>query len=105
MTDQEKLKLMHQVAIEIGPVEWGATGELPVEKHLEHVKASIENTAKHFGQDGPQSMHGVYIGGSDIVLCHTGTSPNSPAHANILTALWNCFVAEAIAAQEPPHER
>jgi len=50
-------------------------------------------------------MHGLYIGGSDTVLCHTGTSPNSPTHARILTVLWNRFVEEAAIANTPTEER
>lgn len=94
MTDETLLK-MAKAALEIGPVEWGATKALTAEEHAEHVKSSIKLTEEGFGQEGPQEMHGLYIGDSDTVLCHTGTSPNSPTHARILTALWNRFVQEA----------
>tara|TARA_R110000764_G_C10926200_1_gene374463 strand:+ start:600 stop:923 length:324 start_codon:yes stop_codon:yes gene_type:complete len=102
--NDEVLKEMFAAALAIGPVEWGSTGELSISKHLEHTKASIKNTAENFGQTGKQSMHGLYVEGSKTVLCHTGTSPNSPTHARILTALWNSFVSDALSALEAPED-
>lgn len=93
---------MFDAAVRIGPVEWGATDQRDVSGHLSHTKTALERTAKHFGQTGPQAMHGLYVTGSETVLCHTGTSPNSPTHARILTALWNKFVSEGIALIDQP---
>jgi hypothetical protein len=93
---------MHAAALAIGKVEWGATAALDAEQHAAHVKKSVEMTAEFFEQDGPQPMHGLYMAGDDIVICHTGTSPNSPTHARILMALWNRFVEEAERAAKPP---
>jgi len=95
MSDQVTLNEMYAAALKIGRADWGSTGELSVEEHKAHLVASIENTAKSFEQTGPQAMHGVYIEGTNTVICHTGTSPNSPNHARIMAALWNRFVEEA----------
>ena len=93
--DDDVLEQMFQAALTIGPVEWGATAEKPAEDHAKDMIRCVDNTAASFNQEGDQSMHGVYIAGSEIVICHTGTSPNSPTHARILTALWNRFIEEA----------
>ena len=89
---------MAEAAIKIGKVEWGTTHALPAEGHALHVLESVKITADNFDQTEDQKMHGLYIEGSETVICHTGTSPNSPTHARILTALWNRFVEESIAA-------
>lgn len=89
------LEEMHAAALKIGTVEWGSTHEHTPDEHAAHVKKSVEITSKHFEQEGPQKMHGLYVTGSGTVIGHTGTSPNSPTHARILTALWNRFVEEA----------
>lgn len=85
----------------IGKVEWGSTDALPDDGHVEHLTNSLRLTREDFGTEGNQPMHGVYLKGTETVLCHTGTSPNSGAHANIITGLWNHFVelAEAQRAQ------
>ena len=98
--NDEVLREMFAAALAIGPVEWGSTGELSISKHLEDTKASIKITSEYFGQTGNQSMHGLYVEGCNTVLCHTGTSPNSPTYARILTALWNGFVSDALADLE-----
>lgn len=98
MSDATLLE-MQKAALAIGPVEWGMTHEHTAEEHAVHVQKSVEITAEHFAQEGPQKMHGLYVAGSETVIGHTGTSPNSPTHARILTALWNSFVEEAEIAQ------
>ena len=88
---------MAEAAVRIGKVEWGTTHALPAEGHALHVLNSVNITAEHFEQTEDQKMHGLYVEGSETVICHTGTSPNSPTHARILAALWNRFVEESIA--------
>ena len=95
MTQDQVLLEMAKAAASIGKVEWGATAEKSAEKHAEDTRNSVELTADRFGQTDPQSMHGLYLAGTETILCHTGTSPNSPTHARILTALWNRFVEES----------
>lgn len=89
------LQEMQKAALAIGRVEWGATHELDSQGYADQTKTSVEITADTFGQEGLQRMHGLYLKGTETVLCHTGTSPNSPTHARILTALWNNFVEVA----------
>ena len=91
MNDATHLE-MQKAALSIGRVEWGTTHELDAQGHADHTKTSVEMTADNFAQDGLQKMHGLYVAGTETVLCHTGTSPNSPTHARIMTALWNHFV-------------
>lgn len=86
---------MMRVAASLGRVEWGTTPEHNADGHAAHVKKSVQITAEIFDQSESQQMHGVYIEGSETVIAHTGTSPNSPTHARILTGLWNKFVADA----------
>lgn len=90
--------------LKAGRVEWGATDKLTAEQHLEHLHSSLEWTANHNGTIGAVAMNGVYLEGEEIVLAHTGTSPNSPTHARILTGLWN-GLHDAVAALEATHEK
>jgi hypothetical protein len=92
------LKEMQHAAVSIGRVDWGSTHALDASGHAGQTKSSVETTAEKFEQEGPQEMHGLYLSGTETVLCHTGTSPNSPTHARIMTALWNHFVENAEAA-------
>lgn len=78
-----------EVVLKIGEAEWGATAALDAEGHAAHVRESVEITAKHFDQTEPQPMNGLYLAGTDIVICHTGTSPNSAQIARALTGAWN----------------
>lgn len=78
-----------QRILTLGKVEWGATSAKSDAEHLEDFASSLQITREHHKTEGPQSLHGVYISGSETVLCHTGTSPNSPAHAQIMAGLWN----------------
>jgi hypothetical protein len=74
---------------EIGRAEWGQTPAHDADGHAAHVAESVNKTAEHFGQDGPQHMQGLYIEGTETVICHTGTSPNSAQIACALTGAWN----------------
>jgi hypothetical protein len=96
------LKEMQEAAVSIERVEWGSTDALDATGHAAQTKSSVETTAEKFDQEGPQEMHGLYLTGTETVLCHTGTSPNSPTHARIMTALWNHFVDNAEAAAKEP---
>ena len=88
----------------IGQVEWGATDEKYAAGHAASVQKSVEMTAVYFNQTGPQPMHGVYIKGDDVVVCHTGTSPNSGQHARAIVGAWNFMLQHARPAlKERPH--
>jgi hypothetical protein len=101
MSDATLLE-MQKAALAIGHVEWGTTHALDADGHADHVRNSVEITSETFGQTGHQEMHGLYVKGGETVIGHTGTSPNSPTHARILTALWNGFVDEAATARKEP---
>ena len=73
----------------IGKAEWGATKAQTAADHGASMKKSVEITAEYFEQDGPQQLNGLYIAGTETVICHTGTSPNSPEIAAKLAELWN----------------
>lgn len=76
--------------LSMGRVEWGATAELDDAGHLEHLASSLRLTREHFNYaDVPIAMHGLYLAGTETVLCHTGTSPNSGANAQALMGAWN----------------
>jgi hypothetical protein len=76
--------------LRMGRAEWGATEELTSEGHLAHLETSLRLTREHFNySDIPVKMHGLYLEGTETILCHTGTSPNSPINAQALTGAWN----------------
>ena len=87
-----------EIVASLGPAEWGTTEAFDADGHAAHIKNSVEETARNFQQEGPQMMHGLYLEGTCTVVCHTGTSPNSPQIARALTGAWNRLVEEARAA-------
>lgn len=82
----------------IGLVEWGRSFEQPDEKHVSDFVDTLRITREHFGTEGETAIHGVYLAGTNTVLAHTGSSPNSPQHARILVGAWNHLVEQAGAA-------
>jgi uncharacterized protein (DUF1786 family) len=84
-----------ELILRLGKVEWGQTEAHDAEGHAAHIAESVRITAEHFGQEGPQHMHGLYLEGTETVACHTGTSPNSPQVARALAGAWNRLVDEA----------
>lgn len=85
-----------ELAKRIGRAEWGATEPKPAEDHGADMVHTVKKTAAHFGQIDQQAMHGLYIDGTGIVICHTGVSPNSPEIARVLTGLWNMLCDAAM---------
>lgn len=83
----------------LGEVEWGHTGPLDDKEHLAHLTSSLRLTREHFGSEGPQDMHGVYLAGTETVVCHNGTSPNSPMHARLIVGLFNALSAAILKAR------
>ena len=91
--------------MEMGRVEWGATAEQTANQHIEGFSNSLRLTREHFNlEDVPVQLHGVYLAGTETILCHTGTSPNSGPNARILVGLWNRLYDEARAALEARHD-
>ena len=82
----------------IGKVEWGQTPAHDADGHGRHVTDSVRLTAAHFGQTDDQHMHGLWLEGTETVLCHTGTSPNAPKTTQALVGAWNWLVDQALAA-------
>lgn len=78
-----------ELVLRVGRAEWGSTPAHDADGHAEHIAESVRLTAEHFGQTEPQKMSGLYIEGTGTVICHTGTSPNSPGIARALTGAWN----------------
>lgn len=79
---------------EAGPAQWGQTGAKPDAEHLAEFEQTLRLTREHFSTEGDAELHGLFLDGTNTVLCHTGVSPNSPLHARILTGLWNALHAE-----------
>lgn len=76
--------------LSMGRVEWGATREQTSQQHIEDFAETLRLTRKHFNlEDVPIRLHGLYLEGTETVLCHTGTSPNSPSNAMALAGVWN----------------
>lgn len=84
----------------IGEAEWGATRAQDDAAHVADFGNSLRLTREHFGTDGPQQLHGLYLKGTETVLCHTGTSPNSAVHAQALTGAWNWLLEQSRAARK-----
>lgn len=84
----------------VGKVEWGAVKPKTDVEHVADFCNTLHITRQDFGApEGPQSLHGVYVAGTETVVCHTGTSPNSPMHAQIMAGLWNSVI-DALSKQE-----
>lgn len=76
--------------LSMGKVEWGATGEKTASEHLSDFENTLHLTREKFNlEDIPVAMHGLYLEGTETVLCHTGTSPNSGPNAQALAGAWN----------------
>lgn len=86
-----------ELVISLGAVQWGQTAAFDADGHGAHVAESVRLTEDHFQHGSPQHMHGLYLEGTGVVVCHTGTSPNSPQIARALTGAWNWLLGECAA--------
>lgn len=76
--------------LSMGRAEWGATDEKTSAEHLADFENTLRLTRENFNyEDIPVRLHGLYLEGTETVLCHTGTSPNSGANAQALAGAWN----------------
>lgn len=76
--------------LSMGRAEWGATDEKTSAEHLAAFENTLRLTRENFNlEDIPVRLHGLYLEGTETVLCHTGTSPNSGANAQALAGAWN----------------
>lgn len=79
--------------LEVGKIEWGAVANKSDEQHVSDFADSLRLTREHFGLDsGDHALNGCYLAGTETVVCHTGTSPNSATHAKIIAGLWNSVI-------------
>lgn len=91
---------LEALLLKSGPVEWGHTGAKPDDEHLSQFAETLRLTREHFSTEGNADLQGLYLDGSEVVLAHTGTSPNSAGHARILAGLWNALHAQALKSPE-----
>lgn len=54
---------------------------------LEQMRSTYRKTVEHFDLLPPHELHGVYEAGTDVIVCHTGLSPNSRENAETIVAL------------------
>lgn len=85
--------------VSMGRVEWGATAEKVAADHVAGFAETLRITREHFNyEDVPVALHGLYLEGTETVLCHTGTSPNSGPNAQALAGAWNWLHEQALAS-------
>lgn len=93
---------LEDTVLRMGPVQWGAAEAASDAKHKAQLGQTIRLTREFFGPEAVPAltqMHGLYLEGSDRVLCHTGVSPNSPNNARALAGLWNALHTELLNIQ------
>ena len=66
--------------------DWGEIPAKTDEEHVEDFRESLRKTREHFGMEGSQPLHGCFVKGTDMVLCHTGTSPTSRSRARFIAS-------------------
>jgi hypothetical protein len=91
--------------LKVGRVEWGVSPMQSDEEHISDLRNTLNLTRKYFEMtEAETQIHGVYLEGQGVIVAHTGTSPNSPQHARILSGAWNQLVdlAEAVQTSTQP---
>lgn len=90
--------------IVVGKIEWGAVGNKTDEQHLADFADTLRITREHFQlEPGNHALNGCYQTGTETVVCHTGTSPNSAEHAKIIAGLWNSVIDAMKSEQRVAH--
>ena len=96
----EKVEIPRDIAeqvLSMGLVEWGATDRKLAADHSADFTETLRKTREHFNfEDVPVQMHGLYLEGTETVLCFTGTSPNSGANAQALAGAWNWLHTQSL---------
>lgn len=82
--------------LSLGKVEWGSISKRSDEQHILDFANTLKLTREYFDNKEITTMEGVYLKDTEVVVCHTGTSPKAFLTARILTALWNKFYDENI---------
>ena len=89
---------------ECGEAEWGVVLGKPDVDHVIDFISTLKTTRKAFPEIPEMSrMNGMYKKGSDVVLAHTGTSPNSPIRASLLSILWNETLRAVVESNAKDH--
>jgi len=88
--------------LKLGEVEWGSVPARSDEQHVSDFRDTLAITRETFGTVGDVPLDGVYLQGTATVVCHTGTSPNSPMTARIVAGLWNHFLRTQSALSRTP---
>lgn len=86
LPNENDLALMRELiaAASPPPVDWGCVRGKTVEQHVEDFRGSL-NAETAVGAD----LHGVYLSGTEKVVCHTGNGPHSEANARLITFALN----------------
>ncbi len=82
-------------------VEWGTIGGNTDANQVDWLAEDLRRTRERFDLgDEARDFHGVYLAGTEVVVCYTGNSPNSAAHARLITGLINSapVIADALKA-------
>lgn len=66
------------------PVDWGRVSGKTIDQHVADFRESLSATTA-VGAD----LHGVYLRGTETVVCHTGNGPTSEANARLITFAFN----------------
>lgn len=84
MTPEEIVQIREMIAAASTGVEHGCvTGKSIAQHGLDFINSMGYDTA--VGVD----LHGVYLAGSETVVCHTGNGPHSAANARLITFALN----------------
>lgn len=84
MTNEEMQKVRELIAAASTGVEHGCVRGKSIAQHgLDFISSMGADTA--VGTD----LHGVYLAGSETVVCHTGNGPHSEANARLITFALN----------------
>ena len=81
--------------VSAGPIEWGTIVGKTDDEHVADFIDTLRLTREHFGNEGNTDLNGLYLAGTETVVAHTGTSPNSASHARIIAGLWNALLSVA----------
>lgn len=76
--------------------EWGVIKSESIDQMVDEYRKTLEGTKDHFGESTLNEIHGLFINGTDLQICTTGISPNSPNTAKYILSLH-----EALATHKP----
>lgn len=84
MTPEEIVQIREMIAVASTGVEHGCVSGKSIAQHgLDFINSLGADTAVS------ADLHGVYLAGSETVVCHTGNGPHSEANARLITFALN----------------